>query len=87
MDPIIFHIDADQVGTDLVERIKAHFGNRRVQITVEADDVVEKAIAASMATDQDYALPLQDITRIAAALERNESIDVMAEVKKFMDAK
>ena len=86
MNSLIFHIDADKVGPNLAESINAYFGNRRVQITVEATETPAEMIARSEA-NQDYALPYDDITRIADALERNEPIDVTAEVKKFMEAK
>lgn len=87
MNSIVFHIDADKVGPNLTESIKAYFGNRRVQITVEAVEIPAGVIARHEAADHDYALPYDDIARIADALERNEPIDVTAEVKKFMDAK
>ncbi len=77
MNTLVFHIDADKIGPNLAESINAFFGNRRVQITVSADE----------APEQDYALPFNDISRIADALDRNEPIDVVAEMKKFMDTK
>lgn len=84
MDSIVFHIDADKTGQDLVDTIKTYFGNRRVQITVSVDNTVADALARDQAAKPDYALPYDDIARIADALDRNEPIDVMAEVKKFM---
>ena len=84
MDSIVFHIDADKVGPNLVESIKAYFGNRRVQVIVKPEDTAADVIAHNEAADHDYALPYDDIARIADALERNEPVDVMAEVKKFM---
>ncbi len=87
MNSIVFHIDADKVGPNVVESIKAYFGNRRVQITVEAAEIPTDVIARTEDADPDYALPYDDIARIAAALDRNEPIDVMAEVEKFRAAK
>lgn len=77
MNTLVFHIDADKIGPNLAESINAYFGDRRVQITVSANE----------APEEDHALPFDDISRIADALDRNEPIDVMAEMKKFMDAK
>ncbi|SOD89074.1 hypothetical protein [Spirosoma fluviale] len=85
MDSIVFHIDADKAGQDLVDSIKAYFGNRRVQIIVKAEEVVADKVAQDEVTEPDYALPYDDIVRIANALDRNEPVDVMAEVKKFME--
>ncbi len=87
MDSIVFHIDADKAGQDIVDTIKAYFGNRRVQITVSVDNTVADALARDQTAEPNYALPYDDIARIADALDRNEPIDVMAEMKKFMDAK
>ncbi len=84
MDSIVFHIDADKAGSNLAESIKAYFGNRRVQIIVKPEEPAADVIARNEASDHDYALPYDDISRIADALERNEPIDVMAEVRKFM---
>ncbi|ADB40624.1 hypothetical protein [Spirosoma linguale] len=87
MDSIVFHIDADKAGQNLVESIKAYFGNRRVQIIVKPEETITDLIARNEAADHDYALPYDDIARIADALERNEPVDVMAEVKKFVATK
>ena len=87
MDSIVFHVDADKVGSNLTESIKAYFGNRRVQIVVRADEIAADGIARDEAEEQDYALPYDDIARIAEALDRNEPVDVAAEMKKFMAAK
>lgn len=86
MDSIVFHIDADKIGPNLASSIKAYFGNRRVQIVVKADENADEAIARNDTADEDYALPHNDIARIAKALERGEPVDVMAEMKRFMDA-
>lgn len=87
MDSIVFHIDADKVGANLAESIKAYFGNRRVQVIVKPEETAADIVGRNEAADHDYALPYDDIARIADALERNEPIDVMAEVKKFMVTK
>ncbi|WP_420148153.1 hypothetical protein [Spirosoma sp.] len=87
MDSLVFHIDADKAGTNLVESIKAYFGNRRIQVIVKPEETAADVIARNEAADHDYALPYDDIARIADALERNEPIDVTAEVKKFVATK
>lgn len=92
MDSIIFHVDADKVGPNLAESIRAYFGNRPVQIIVKPDETATDVIARDEAgddetEDQDYALPYDEIARIADALARNEPVDVAAEMKRFMDAK
>jgi hypothetical protein len=87
MDPLIFHIDADKAGTNLLDSIKAYYGNRRIQVIVKPEETADELIARNEAADHDYALPYDDIARIADALDRNEPIDVMAEVKKFMATK
>ena len=87
MDSIVFHVEADKVGSNLVESIKAYFGNRRVQIVVKVDEAATDVTDRDEAEGQEnYALPYDDIARIAAALERDEPIDVTAEMKKFMAA-
>ncbi len=87
MDSIVFHVDADNVGPNLAESIKAYFGNRRVQIIVKLDETSDDAATAGRNPDLDYALPYDDIARISAALDRNEPVDMMAEMKKFIAAK
>ena len=87
MDSIVFHVDADKVGPNLAESIKAYYGNRRVQVIVKPEEMATEVVARNEAADHDYALPYNDIVRIADALERDEPIDVMTEVKKFMVTK
>ncbi|HLK97739.1 MAG TPA: hypothetical protein VK364_08225, partial [Hymenobacter sp.] len=88
MNSIIFRIDADKIGPNLTDSIKAYFGNRQVQIIVKADETAADVPARDDAENhKDYALPYDDIARIADALDRNESVDVAAEMKKFMETK
>lgn len=87
MDSLVFHTDADKVGPNLLESIKAYFGNRRVQVIVKPEETVADVIASNEAADREYALPYDDIARIADVLERDEPIDVVAETKKFMVTK
>jgi hypothetical protein len=87
MDSIVFHIEADNIGANLAESIKAYFGGKRVQVIVKPEETAAEIVAQNNTADHDYALPYDDIARIADALERNEPIDVLAEVKKFVVAK
>ena len=87
MESIIFHIDADKVGSNLTESIRAYFGNRRVEITVKSDEAAADVTPPTQAPNLDYALPYDDIARISDALERNEPIDMAAEMKRFMEVK
>lgn len=87
MESLVFHLDADKADQNLIDSIKAYFGTRRVQITViahEATNDITDPDNADEEDDQDYALPYDEIARITNALQRNEPIDVMAEMKKFM---
>ncbi len=86
MDSIIFHVDADKIGPNLAQSINAYFGTRRVQIIVKPDETAADTVPADEADAPDYALPYDDIARISAALDRNEPVDVMAEMKKFTAA-
>ena len=88
MNSIVFHVDADKVGPNLAESIRAYFGDRPVQIIVKPDETATDVTARDEdeVEVQNYALPYDDIARIAAALERNEPVDVAAEMKKFMAA-
>ena len=87
MDSLVFHIDADKAGPNLLESIKAYYGNRRVQVIVRPEETSTDLTEENEAADHDYALPYDEIARIAGALERNEPIDVTAEVKKFLVTK
>ena len=84
MNALVFYTDADKVGPNLLESIKAYFGNRRVQVIVRPEETLADVINGNEAANGEYALPYDDIARIAAALERDEPIDVVAETKKFM---
>ena len=50
------------------------------------EETAASVIARDETVDHEYALPYDDIVRIADALERGEPVDVMAEIKKFMAA-
>lgn len=89
MESLVFHLDADKADQNLIDSIKAFFGTRRVQITVMTDETADDKADLDKADDEegdepDYALPYDEIARITNALQRNEPIDVMAEMKKFM---
>lgn len=87
MDSIVFHVDADKIGPNLASSIKAYFGNRRVRITVTPDETADEATTDNETVSENYALPYDDIARISEALDRDEPIDVVAEMKKFMEVK
>ncbi|MBC3788177.1 hypothetical protein [Spirosoma utsteinense] len=90
MESLVFHLDADKADQNLIDSIKAYFGTRRVQITVMPDEPTDDVIDPDKddeADEPDYALPYDEIARITTALQRNEPIDVMAEMKKFMGDK
>lgn len=87
MDSLVFYMDADKAGSNLLESIKAYYGNRRVQVIVRPEETSTDLTEENEAADHDYALPYGEIARIAGALERNEPIDVTAEVKKFLATK
>jgi ABC-type molybdate transport system substrate-binding protein len=84
MNSLVFHVDADKIDVTMLDSIKAFYGNRRIQVIVKPEDTVTDLLAKNEAGEHDYKLPYEDIARIADALDRNETIDVMAEVKKFM---
>lgn len=84
MESLVFHLDADKADQKLIDSIKAYFGTRRVQITVMPDETTDDVVDPDDADEPDYALPYDEIARITTALQRNEPIDVMAEMKKFM---
>lgn len=83
MDSLVFHIDADKAGPNLLESIKAYYGNRRVQVIVKPEESTDELIARNEAATHEYALPYEDLARLANALDNNESVDVLAEVTKF----
>jgi hypothetical protein len=87
MDSIVFHLDADNVGVNLAQSIKAYFGGKRVQVIVKPEETATEIVARNEQSHHDYALPYSDIARIADALDREEKIDVVAEIKKFMVTK
>lgn len=87
MDSLVFHVDADKIDASMLDSIKAFYGNRRIQVIIKPEDTVTDLLAKNEVGEQDYKLPYEDITRIADALDRNETVDVMAELKKFMTDK
>ncbi len=87
MDSLVFHVDADKIDTTMLDSIKAFYGNRRIQVIIKPEDTVTDLLAKNEVGEQDYKLPYEDISRIADALDRNETVDVKAELKKFMTDK
>jgi len=87
MNSIVFHIEADKAGANLTESIKAYFGSQRVQVIVKPEETAAGIIARNEAADHDFALPYDEITRLAHALEHDEAVDVVAEVQKFKVAR
>lgn len=87
MDSLVFHIDADKAGPNLAESIRAYFGNRRVQVIVKPEQTASDVVALNQAADHDFVLPYDEIARLADALERDEPVDVVAEIAKFKVAR
>ena len=87
MESIVFHIEADKAGTNLTESIKAYFGNRRVQVIVKPEQTAAEVVDRNQAANHDFALPYDEIVRLANAFDHDEAVDVVAEVQKFKVAR
>jgi hypothetical protein len=83
MQTLVFHLDTDQIGANLGDSIKAYFGHRKVQITVQPEATLSEIIAANRTADHEYVIPYQDLSRLADALDRDEPVDVVAEINTF----
>ena len=83
MDSITFHIDADKADANLLNSIKAYFGNRRIQVTVKPEETLSDLITRNESAGHEYALPYDELVRIANALDEDKSVDVVSEIQKF----
>lgn len=83
MDSITFHIDADKADANLLNSIKAYFGNRRIQVIVKPEELFADLVARNESATHEYVLPYDEIARLANALEQDDSVDIVAEVQQF----
>jgi hypothetical protein len=68
MDSLVFHVEADKLDTNVLDSIKAFFGNRKIEISVKPErnpamagkDVLEK-VKSSEAADYEYKLSADDL--------------------------
>ena len=81
MDSLIFYIEADKAYVNMLESIKAFFGNRHVQISVqpEADpltlDDLEEKVNQNRASPVAYVLQENEFDEVARKLLNDDPID------------
>ena len=81
MDSLIFHVDADKADSKVLDSIKAFFGNRRVQISVQPEidpltlDDLEEKVDQNRASPVAYVLQEREFDEVARKLLNDEPID------------
>lgn len=83
MSSLIFHIEADKVDSNLLESIKAFFGNQKVEILVKSESSLLETVEKNKKSGVSYPIPYSEIAKLADSLEANEDIDVVSEIKKY----
>jgi Mg/Co/Ni transporter MgtE len=83
MSSLVFHIEADKADTNILESIKAFFGNQKVEIFVKPEKSLLETIEKNKKSKISYSMPYSEISKLAEALEADEDIDVISEIKKY----
>lgn len=82
MDSLTFHIEADKADTNLLESIRAFFGNRRVQISVtpEAQSLVdlEAKVEKNRQSSVAYVFEGESFATLTEQLLNDEIVDLQA---------
>jgi hypothetical protein len=80
MDSLIFHIEADKADINMLESIRAFFGNRRIQVlvkpeTLTMDDLQEK-VRQNRTSEVAYVFEGDSFSKIADQLLNDEPVDL-----------
>lgn len=87
MSSLVFHIDADKADVNLLESIKAFFGNQKVEILVKSEEKLSDIIKENRKSEISYSIPYHELSKLADSLDADEEIDVVSEVKKYKRVK
>ena len=84
MDSLTFHIEADKADVKMLESIKAFFGSRRVQISVQPEvnaltlDDLEEKVAQNRASSVSYVFNGDEFEQVTQKLLNDEPVDTEA---------
>ncbi len=81
MDSLVFHIEADKADINMLESIRAFFGNRRIQVLVQPEpmtmDDLEEKVEKNRASGVAYVFEGESFSKIAENLLNDEPIDIL----------
>ncbi|MES2778148.1 MAG: hypothetical protein V4722_28490 [Bacteroidota bacterium] len=75
MDSLTFHIEADKADVNLLESIKAYFGNRKIEILVKPERQLADIIAENRQSKESYVFKGNDFDNIASQIMNEEPVD------------
>jgi hypothetical protein len=84
MSILTFNIEADKIGPNVLDSIKAFFGSNEVTISVKQNnnellEIIERAKASKVS----YVVPAGVFSQMADALDNDDNFDVIAEIKNM----
>jgi hypothetical protein len=76
MDTLVFHTEADRIEDNLLQSIKAYFGNMRVEISVKAEkQSLSELIERNRASRTSYFFEGDSFDKIATKMLNDETVD------------
>jgi hypothetical protein len=75
MSSLVFHIEADKADTNILESIKAFFGNQKVEIFVKPEKKLSEIIEKNRASNTSYVFSGDEFDTIAEKILNEESVD------------
>ena len=75
MSSLIFHIEADKVDSNLLESIKAFFGNQKIEILVKSEERLSDIIKENRKAKISYVFEGDEFDTVSEKILNDESVD------------
>ena len=75
MSSLIFHIEADKVDSNLLESIKAFFGNQKIEILVKSEERLSDIIKENRKSKISYVFEGDEFDTVSKKILNDESVD------------
>lgn len=76
MDSLVFHIEADKADVNLLESIKAYFGNRKIEILVKPEKQLADIIQENKESKVSYVFKGDEFENLASQILNDEPADL-----------
>ena len=81
MDTLVFHTEANRVNANILESIKAFFGNQKVEISVKSESTLASMIEQNKNSGISYTFDANEFDAISEKILNDEALDFESYLK------